>query len=416
MRVSKVEQVQTSRSQGAYQRALLPLLHERVREPRRFIQVIVGPRQVGKTTMISQLVDQLGDGFFVADLAADAVGAGGAGWLDQVWSDARIGWRLSGRPHAILVIDEVQNVTGWAEIVKKNWDADTRNDVPLQVVLSGSSRLLLQEGLSESLLGRFEMHYLGHWTFPEMRDAFGFSPEQFAWFGGYPGAAPLVDDEARFKNYVVNSIIEPSLNRDIFMMSRIDKPALLRQLFNLGVSYSGQIVSLNKMLGQLMDAGNTTTLSRYLHLLDEAGLMAGLNSYSTHPLATRASSPKYQVHNMALFSAMRSQSLMSAMSDSAAWGRVVESTVGMYLVNQVRQTPNASLYYWRDGSDEVDFVLDWGGRPIGIEVKSTSGPTRGLVRFAERFPDAATLTISSSGLDWQTFLATPLQDVVAALN
>jgi len=390
-------------------------LADRVEEPRKFMQVLVGPRQVGKTTLVSQLVDGLpADQYFVSELSADGVIA--SDWLDQAWQSARAGLKLSGLPSGLLCVDEVQKVKGWAEITKRNWDADTRAGLPLKVLLTGSSRLLLQEGLSESLMGRFELHHLGHWSYTEMRDGFGFTPEQFAWFGGYPGAAALINDETRFKDYVVSSIIEASLNQDIFMLSRIDKPALLRQLFDLGLAHSGQIVSLNKMLGQLVDAGNTTTLSRYLQLVDQAGLLAGLNKHSTHALATRASSPKFQVHNMALFSAVRHETFTDAQADTAFWGRVVENAVGAQLINQVRTNPTSRLGYWREGNDEVDFVLQHKGVTVGIEVKSSHGRARGIAAFNENFPDAKTLVIDNAGLSWQTFLATPLDDVVDAVS
>ena len=396
-----------------YERSLLATLLARVNEPRQFIQVVVGPRQVGKTTLIGQLVGQLPAGqFIVRTPSGDDIDAWSPAWLDQIWQSLRVQVALSGNLRGLLCIDEVQKVTGWAEAIKRNWDADARSGAPIGVILTGSSRLLLQDGLSESLMGRYELHYLGHWSFPEMRDAFGFTPDQFAWFGGYPGAASLIDDEPRFKSYVAQSIIEASLSRDIFMLARIDKPALMRVLFDLGLSYSGQIVSLNKMLGQLVDAGNTTTLTRYLRLLDEAGLLAGLNKFSTHQLAARASSPKFQPHNMALNSCGRTQLFQEAISDAELWGRVVESAVGAQLLNQVRANPSARLSYWRDGNNEVDFVLEWNGKTVGIEVKSKTGPAQGLDAFARQFPEVRTLLVSDASLDWRTFLATPLDAVV----
>jgi len=395
---------------------MLTTLNDRVHEDRRFIQVLVGPRQVGKTTLLDQLEGQLPrDQFFVHRVSADAIGAAGSSWLDQAWTTARVGLRLSGLPCGLLIVDEAQKVTDWAEVVKANWDDDTRARVPLQVIISGSSRLMLQQGLGESLLGRFEILHMNHWSYPEMRDAFGFTPTQFAWFGGYPGAAPLIGDETRFKNYILDSVIEASLNRDIFLLSRIDKPALLRQLFELGLLYSGQIVSLNKMLGQMADAGNTTTLSRYLKLLDEAGLLGGLTKYSPRELAGRTSSPKYQTYNTALYSAMRAETLDDAQADTTLWGRVVENAVGAQLINQVTGDKLARLQYWRDGDNEVDFLLQWHGKTVGIEVKSGHGPARGIARFNGQYPGIPTLTVSDYGLDWQTFLQASLDDVIAAM-
>ena len=251
-----------------------------------------------------------------------------------------------------------------------------------------------------------------------MAEAFGLSPEQYAWFGGYPGAASLIDDEPRFKSYVTAAIIETSLNRDIFLMTKIDKPALLRNVFELGTAYSGQILSLTKMLGQLQDAGNTTTLARYLHLLDQAGLLAGLQAASSRPVATRASSPKYQTHNMALYSANRSDLFSSARSDSSAWGRVVESAVGAHLIAQTRMMLNTSLEYWRAGDKEVDFVVRQGETMIGLEVKSAPGSShlQGLTAFEKCFPQARTLLVGGAALSWEDFLRTDLSNLIAAMS
>jgi predicted AAA+ superfamily ATPase len=248
-----------------------------------------------------------------------------------------------------------------------------------------------------------------------MRDAFGFTPDQYAWFGGYPGAAPLASDESRFKSYVAGSIVEASLNRDIFLLTRIDKPALLRQVFDLGVAYSGQILSLTKLLGQLADAGNTTTLSRYLRLLDQAGLLAGLSKFSTNPVVSRGSIPKFQVHNMALMTASRTDGFAAVRADGRRWGRVVESAVGAHLLAEVGRHPLARLEYWRDGNDEVDFVVRWGETVIGLEVKSTTGTTRGLATFRHRYPDAKTVIVADDGIPWTDLLATPLPALISAL-
>jgi predicted AAA+ superfamily ATPase len=404
-----------------YERALLPVLKKRSIEPRRFIQVVIGPRQVGKTTLVNQLGDWLikhRREMPVFIESADAVQASGTNWLEQVWESARVAMRLQGVESAMLVIDEIQKIGGWSEIVKRNWDLDTRNKLSLKLLLSGSSRLLLQEGLGESLTGRFELNYLGHWSFLEMRDAFGFDPEHYVWFGGYPGAASLIDDEQRFKIYVTGSIIEASLNRDILQLSKVDKPALLRQLFELGISYTGQIVSYNKMLGQLQDAGNTTTLAKYLQLLNQAGLLGGLEQDSTQPIRRRASNPKYQVHNMALYSASQTESLEEFQLDSTRWGRVVESAVGAHLLAETIATPNARLLYWRNRDVEVDFVLKYGSKTMAIEVKSASGDTglRGLSAFKATFPTASSLLVGASGIPWQDFLKTSIPQLFDAAN
>ncbi|MDZ7767125.1 MAG: DUF4143 domain-containing protein [Melioribacteraceae bacterium] len=275
---------------------------------------------------------------------------------------------------AILVIDEVQKVENWSEQVKKEWDRDRAGEVDLQVILLGSSRLLLQRGLTESLAGRYESTYMGHWSYPEMNSAFGLSADEFVWFGGYPGSAALIDDESRWKQYVRDSLIETTVSKDILMMTRVDKPALMKQLFELGCEFSGQILSYNKMLGQLHDAGNTTTLSHYLHLLDTAGLLAGLDKFSPNKIRQRASSPKLQVHNTALMSAQYPESFEKLKGRPAEWGRWVESAVGAHLLNATLNS-DLELMYWRHSNDEVDFVLQKGEQVIGIEVKSGSGKT-----------------------------------------
>jgi predicted AAA+ superfamily ATPase len=401
-----------------YERALLATLVERLLEPRRFLQVLVGPRQVGKTTLVGQALERLAvtPGLSVHHVAADDVPAAGGAWLDAAWQTARVKRQVDGTEAGLLVVDEVQKVAGWSEVTKKNWDQDTRDRVPVKVLLTGSSRLLLQEGLGESLLGRFELHHLGHWSYTEMRDAFGFTPEDYVWFGAYPGAAPLIGDEARFKAYLTHAVVEASLNRDILLLTRIDKPALLRQLLEVGLAASGQIVSFTKLLGQLQDAGNTTTLARYLRLLDQAGLLAGLNKHSGQEIMTRGSIPKLQVHNTGLITAGRVESLASARSDPTLWGHLVENAVGAHLLAEVNRWPNARLEYWREGNAEVDFVLRHGDALVGVEVKSSGGraTTAGVAAFRRRFPHAGTIVLGGPGLDWQSVLTISVPDLMAA--
>jgi predicted AAA+ superfamily ATPase len=398
-----------------YRRPLFQTLAERMAEPRRFIQVIAGPRQVGKTTLIKQLAENLSG--FIRFHSADALPAASQGWLEQLWADARAEMTLKNIAEGIVIIDEIQKVENWSEVVKKNWDQDTWDGLQLKIIILGSSRLLLQEGLSESLLGRYELNYLGHWSFSEMHQVFGFSPQQYVWFGGYPGAAPLINDEMRFKSYITNSVIEASLNRDILMLTKVSKPALLRRLFELGTAYSAQILSYNKVMGQLQDAGNTTTLARYLTLLDQSGLLAGLGAYSTRTVVFRSSSPKFQVHNTALSSALRGETFEQAVVDSAWWGRLVESAVGSHLLNQVSQNLGTSLQYWRNRNVEVDYVLTCGDKVLGIEVKS--GPSeanpRNLAEFKKTFPQSKTMLIGANGIDYTTFLETSVDELFGAL-
>jgi predicted AAA+ superfamily ATPase len=288
--------------------------------------------------------------------------------------------------------------------VKLLWDEDSRNALHLKVILLGSSRLLLQQGLTESLAGRFETTYMGHWSLQEMQTAFGWTVNEYVWFGGYPGAATLIRDEARWKAYINQSLIETSISKDILMLTRIDKPALLKRLFELGCLYSGQILSMTKILGQLQDHGNTVTLSHYLELLDTAGLLAGIEKYSTNPLRIRSSSPKFQVHNTALISAQRNESFSDMGLQPDLWGRMVESAIGAHLINYAL-AGGYSLHYWRERNDEVDFVIANKGKLIGIEVKTNqTASTKGMVAFQKTFNPDKILLIGDSGLPWQEFL------------
>lgn len=374
----------------------------RIEEKRRFIQVLMGPRQVGKTTLASQLLREIGVPHHFA--SADGVATAGPVWLEQQWEAARVKWKRSEASAFLLVIDEVQKVTNWSEAVKGLWDADTREERPIKVILLGSSRLLLQQGLTESLAGRFEVTYMGHWSFPEMEKAFGWNADQYVWFGGYPGSADLIADEERWKNYLANALVETSISKDILMLTRVDKPALMRRLFELGCLYSGQILSYSKMLGQLQDAGNTTTLSHYLDLLDTAGLLAGIEKYAPDQIRQRSSSPKFQVHNTALISAQRPETLEQVRLQPERWGRMVESAIGAHLLNHALSR-RYTVHYWRHRNDEIDFVISKKGLVIGLEIKS--GATRrapGMQAFQKHFGPDKVLLIGSSGLPWQEFL------------
>lgn len=380
----------------------LALLRQRMAESRRFIQVIMGPRQVGKTTLVRQLIDQLTiPCYFVA---ADAVPSANNSWIEQQWEVARFRMRASGAPEALLVIDEIQKIDNWAEVVKAQWDKDTFDELPLKVILLGSARLLLQRGLSESLAGRFERILLTHWTLAEMEAAFDVTPEQYIWYGGYPGTASLIADDARWRDYVLNSLIETTLSKDILMLTRVDKPALLRQLFELGCSYSGQILSYTKLLGQLQDAGNTTTLAHYVQLLDSAGLLSSLEKYAPDKSRQRMSIPKWQVQNSALFSALSGSSFLQASTNPVAWGQWVETAIGVHLMRSAR-LGDIDLFYWREGNDEVDFVIRRGSMVIGLEVKS--GRTQraaGTVAFRRTIRPDKLLLVGNSGIPWVDFL------------
>ena len=384
-----------------FQRPHLQVLSERIAESRKRIQVVVGPRQTGKTTLVTQLLGQW-KGLKML-VSADAVSGADGTWLQQQWEIARLQSGSEGQEF-LLVIDEVQKVSQWSEWVKKQWDQDTREGRNIKLILLGSSRLLLQQGLTESLAGRFELLYVGHWSFPEMREAFGWTMQQYIWFGGYPGSANLIEDEDRWKAYVRDSLIESSISRDILMMTRVDKPALMKRLFELGCLYSGQILSYTKLMGQLQDAGNTTTLAHYLGLLETAGLLSGLDKYAADVVRQRSSSPKFQVFNNALISAQRPDHFADVMKDPAAWGRMVESAVGAHLLN-VAAAKKIALNYWREGGNEVDFVVQKGKQCIAIEVKSNmSSSGKGMQIFNDRFHPKKILLVGDSGIPVSKFL------------
>jgi predicted AAA+ superfamily ATPase len=371
-------------------------------EPRRFIQVIMGPRQVGKTTMVNQLLAEVKMRYHM--ISADAVAASDAIWLEQVWESARVQMDQYKGSEFLLVIDEIQKIANWSEMVKSLWDEDSRINRQLKVIILGSSRLLLQQGLTESLAGRFETTYLGHWAYPEMNKAFGWTAEQYVWFGGYPGSATLINEEERWKNYVNNALIETSISKDILMLTRVDKPALMKRLFELGCLYSGQILSYTKVQGQLQDAGNTTTLSHYLQLLDTAGLLAGIEKYAADIIRKRSSSPKFQVHNTALISAQRNDLFPEIILKPAEWGRMVESAIGAYLVNEAL-VGGFKVYYWRDRNQEIDFVIEKRGKIIGLEVKSgAAGSASGMKAFKDQFKPDKVYLVGDKGLPWQELL------------
>lgn len=388
-----------------YQRPHAAVLARRLAEPRRFIQVVAGPRQVGKTTLVQQVVQKVR--IPVVFASADEPTLRGPEWIAQQWEAARLALRPEG---AVLVLDEVQKATGWAESVKRLWDEDTRKKRPLKVVLLVSAPLLIQRGLAESLAGRFEVLHLPHWTLGEMRAAFGFSLEEYLFFGGYPGAAPLAEDPERWVRYIRDALIETTIARDLLLLTRVDKPALLRRLFELGCRYSGQVLSYTKMVGQLQDAGNTTTLAHYLHLLGAAGMLTGLHKYAGQTARSRSSSPKLQVMNTALMSAQSGLTLAEARSDHDFWRRLVESAVGAHLANAAGAGV-CEVFYWRERNREVDFVVRTGRMLTAIEVKSgrTSGFLPGIAAFAKAFKPQRTLLVGGDGIPVEEFLLKPVE-------
>lgn len=392
-----------------YERPYAAVLARRLAAPRRFMQVVAGPRQVGKTTLVQQVLERLRQPAVYA--SADEPTLRDAAWIAQQWEAARL---QCGRRRGVLVLDEIQKISGWAEVVKRLWDEDTRAGRALQVVLLGSAPLLIQHGLTESLAGRFEVLRLPHWSLREMRAAFGVTLEQFVVYGGYPGAAPLMTDHARWVRYVRDALIETTIARDVLLLTRVDKPALLRRLFELGCQYSGQVLSYTKMLGQLQDAGNTVTLAHYLDLLAGAGMLTGLQKYAGQVVRSRASSPKLQVLNTALLTAVCGVEPSAARKDAAWWGRLVESAVGAHLANAAL-CGVCEVFYWRDSHREVDFVIKRGRALTAVEVKSTRprDTVPGMAAFSEAFHPQRTLLVGGDGIPLEEFLLRPVEHWIA---
>ena len=388
-----------------YQRPQFTILSSRLDEPRRFIQVVEGPRQVGKTTLVQQVCEV--SSLPVQFASADEPTLRGAEWIAQQWEIARL---MQNERGAVLVLDEVQKITGWSETVKRLWDEDTRKKCTLKIIVLGSAPLLIQRGLSESLAGRFEVLHLPHWSAEEMRLAFGWSVQQSIFYGGYPGAASLIGDHDRWVRYVRDSLIETTLSRDVLLLSRVDKPALLRRMFELGCRYSGQILSYTKMIGQLQDAGNTTTLAHYLELLGAAGMLTGFAKYAGEIVRSRGSSPKLQVFDTALLSALSNYRFEEAQADREYWGRLTESAVGAHLANAAA-AGRCEVFYWRDRNREVDFVVRVGRHLTAIEVKS--GRARdalpGMQAFNEAFKPDRLLLVGGDGIAVEEFLRQPIK-------
>lgn len=374
----------------------------RLQEPRRTIQVVAGPRQVGKTTLVKQVLQQLStpSRFF----NADGVEPDDKDWIAARWEEVRALMHFNQYQEMVLIIDEVHKINNWSEQVKREWDADTFNDVNIKVVLLGSSRLLLKKGLTESLAGRFEILSMTHWSFQEMQEAFGWDINQYVYFGGYPGSAPYVNNEARWRKYMRESIIAPAIEKDVLQTTYIYKPALMHQLFHLGCAYSGELLSYNKMLGLLQDAGNATTLVNYMEVLGESKLLTGLPKYVKDASRKYRTIPKLQVYNNALLTALtEGVSYEKVFTDPQLWGRWVESAVGCYLLDKADEL-DCDLFYWREDNEEVDFVLRRADKLLAIEVKSGKRQSNsGLSTFRQMYNPQHSLVVGGQAL--------PLEDL-----
>ncbi len=387
------------------ERPIFKELIRRVKEPRKFIQVLLGPRQVGKTTLALMLEKTLP--IPSTYVSADTATLEDLTWIRAEWETARHKVTKEG----LFIVDEVQKIPHWSDVIKKLWDEDSRNGLNLKVIILGSSPWLMQKGLSESLAGRFEILPITHWSYDEMSTLFGWDLDQYIYFGGYPGPQAFANENnvSRWRNYINDSLIETTISRDILLMTQVNKPILLRRLFQLGCIYSSQILSYQKMLGQLQDAGNTTTLAHYLDLLSGAGLLTGIEKYANHKVRSKSSSPKFQVMNNALMSAQSGKTFEESRADKEFWGRLVESAIGAHLANQIRGT-EIELFYWREKNCEVDFVLKKGNLLTAIEVKSAVPKEllSGLEEFDKAFHPSKILLVGPNGITVEEFLRKPI--------
>ena len=389
-----------------YERQIARTILARISEERKFIQVIAGPRQVGKTFAVKQALQKYRKP--ATYRLSESLGVNPLVWLETEWNHARLTARQQGEH--LLVLDEIQKIEGWSERVKRLWDEDTFSGTKLKVVLLGSSRLLLQHGLNESLNGRFELIEAGHWSFAEMREAFGLTVEDYILYGGYPGAAELRNDETRWRAYIRDSIAEPSISTDILQMEKIAKPALLRQVFTLGCAYSARILSYQKMLGQLQEAGNATTLAHYLTLLGEAGLVRGLEKFFEEVVRTKSSSPKLAVCNTALVTAFSPQTAPELRARHDLWGHLAESAVGAHLLATAHPS-GIEVLYWNVGIKEVDYILRKGDRLAALEVKSgRADDVSGMNEFLRKYPRAKSHLIGEQGMPLSEFFTSRPED------
>lgn len=413
-----------------FQRPQVANLCERLTQSHLRLTMLFGPRQTGKTTIVNQALRQIDipNQYFAVDdpqsfatpeystgLPADLhvldrPQSANTRWLVETWEHARR--RAERHGEFVLALDEIQHIRNWSATVKGLWDADRRTGTNLRVVLLGSAPMHIQKGLQESLVGRFSMLPVRHWSFGEMQEAFGSNLDQFLYFGGFPGAIagsarPFqgTDIESHWAEYVLEAIVNPTVDRDVLAMTDVRKPALMRKLVNLSAEYSGQILSFNKMLGQLLDAGNTTTLANYLRVLESVGLFAGLPGFGGSAHRRRSTSPKLIALDTALMTAGSGYSFEQARADRTFWGRIVETAVGAHLINTASR--RTKVFYWRHRNAEVDFVLQRGPQVIGIEVAVPGGrkETRHLVDFADRFPPATTMLVGADGVPLDEFLS-----------
>lgn len=360
-------------------------LRQRISEEMPLMQVVLGPRQIGKSTAANEIYQQFAGSKIL--VSADDPIPPNHEWLETQWRRAR-----SLSTPVLLIIDEVQKVTGWSEVVKKLFDED-RSKRDIRVVLLGSSSLAIQPGLSESLAGRFELLRAYHWNLDEMKRGFDFDLESYLRFGGYPGAARYIKEPSRWQAYLRDSIVEPVLGRDILTQVELRKPALFRQTFEIVMRYPAQQVSYQKIVGQLQDRGSSETVKHYLELLEGAFLLTQVFQYSTRPLSTRTSSPKLVPSSPALVHALVDPRRVSF--DTEWRGRIFESIVGAALLRHKHK-----VFTWAAHAAEVDYVVVHKDDLYAIEVKSgRNRNTSGILHFLKHFPHAKQIIIGPENVE-----------------
>ncbi|MBI5624623.1 MAG: ATP-binding protein [Elusimicrobia bacterium] len=389
------------------ERFLRPMTKEllrRLAEPPGLPQIVVGPRQVGKTTAIGQVIAALRrKGFAAVSVNADALASPPKEWVVRHWREADA-LAKTGKP-VILALDELQKIPGWSDIVKREFDASQRLQPKRRprVVISGSSALLVSKGMTESMAGRFEVIRFPHWSLDEESRAFGTDMEAYISLGGYPKRREFLPDVGRFLGYVRDSIIESVLNRDLLLLHPVDKPVLLRRLFEFACHHPAEMVSLQKMLGQLTDKGNVTTIAHYLDLLAAAFLIKPLQKYSPKILRIRASSPKLVVMAQALVAAVQEKKPAELLKDPALRGRWVENAVGSHLIRS-----GLDVFYWRDRDQEIDFIARRGTTSMAVEVSTSAKKhePESLARLARRIGVPKSLVVGPKGVSLAEFLKT----------
>jgi uncharacterized protein len=378
---------------------LLQKLQSRLFGNINLIQAVVGPRQVGKTTLAVQVYDAWkGAKIFES---ADVPVIPTAQWIIEIWEKARELKRIKGND-TLLILDEIQKIQRWSEVVKRMFDEDRRQGNRIRVIILGSSSLLMQKGLTESLAGRFEIHRHKHWSFKECNEYFKLKLNEYIYYGGYPLAVMMRKDNLRWSEYIRDSLIESVISKDVILMNPISKPALLRQAFGLCLNHPAEILSYEKMIGQLQDAGNTTTIAQYLKLLSNAFFLILLERYSGSKIRQRGSSPKILVLDNSLITANSNKTFKETIEDKNYWGRLVENAVGAKLY-WLAQESGGELLYWRDRNEEVDYILKISDKIIAVEVKSGASQhnINSLAAFKRRYKKAKIVLITPGAVNNQ---------------